>query len=464
MSDRRAAGAAARRGEGGAPRAAAPARCARRASLIGGDRRRLLGRLRDLRQPRHAVRPDQLPRHRDLRAPVVDVLVRHRPARPRRLLARARRLARHPDRRAARDAARHRRSAPRSASSPATSAASSTTSSAASIDAVLALPLIIVAVTALAALGSVELDGDDRDRRSSSRRSSRAPCAPPCSPSATSTTSRRRGCAASGRLYVMFVEILPNVLPVDPRRGDRPARLRDLRGRRRSPSSASAIQPPSPGLGACRSPTTTTLPRSGLVDGAVPGARDRVAGRRRQPRRRRRRSRCSSDERSAARAGARARRRSTSSTACAASIARCCAASRSTIERGRVVRPRRRVGLRQVDGGARDRALPAAQRARSTRARSGSTGATSSALSGAELRRAAREQVSMVYQNPGAALNPSIKVGPQVAEVVHGARRAARRGARARARRARARADRRPGLGARSATRTSSPAACSSAS
>jgi peptide/nickel transport system ATP-binding protein len=39
------------------------------------------------------------------------------------------------------------------------------------------------------------------------------------------------------------------------------------------------------------------------------------------------------------------------------------------------------------------------------------------ALSGAALRRLRSESVSMVYQNPGAALNPSIRVGKQIAEV-----------------------------------------------
>ncbi|MBA2475808.1 MAG: ABC transporter ATP-binding protein, partial [Actinobacteria bacterium] len=38
-------------------------------------------------------------------------------------------------------------------------------------------------------------------------------------------------------------------------------------------------------------------------------------------------------------------------------------------------------------------------------------------LSGGELRRLRSESVSMVYQNPGAALNPSIGIGKQVAEV-----------------------------------------------
>ena len=40
--------------------------------------------------------------------------------------------------------------------------------------------------------------------------------------------------------YIMFKEILPNVMAPDRRRGDRAARLRDLRGRRPRRSSASA--------------------------------------------------------------------------------------------------------------------------------------------------------------------------------------------------------------------------------
>ena len=38
-------------------------------------------------------------------------------------------------------------------------------------------------------------------------------------------------------------------------------------------------------------------------------------------------------------------------------------------------------------------------------------------LSGRELRELRSGSVSMVYQNPGAALNPSIRIGRQVAEV-----------------------------------------------
>src|SRR5262249_38334658 len=38
-------------------------------------------------------------------------------------------------------------------------------------------------------------------------------------------------------------------------------------------------------------------------------------------------------------------------------------------------------------------------------------------LSGRDLRRLRAEDVGMVYQNPGAALNPGIRIGRQVAEV-----------------------------------------------
>ena len=77
---------------------------------------------------------------------VVGALVRHRPARARRLLARPRRRARHPHRRAARDAARRRPRHRRSAWSPATSAGIVDDVISRVMDAVLALPLIVIAV------------------------------------------------------------------------------------------------------------------------------------------------------------------------------------------------------------------------------------------------------------------------------------------------------------------------------
>ena len=61
--------------------------------------------------------------------------------------------------------------------------------------------------------------------------------------------------------------------------------------------------------------------------------------------------------------------------------------------------------------------LPAAQRPRALRRhphRRPRRALAARAASCAELR---SESVSMVYQNPGAALNPSIRVGKQVAEV-----------------------------------------------
>ena len=76
------------------------------------------------------------------------------------------------------------------------------------------------------------------------------------------------------------------------------------------------------------------------------------------------------------------------------------------IARGRGLRARRRVRLRQVDGGARDRPLPAAQRPRHRRVDRG-RGRDLLALSDDELRATARgRRVSMVYQNPGARAEP----------------------------------------------------------
>ena len=52
-------------------------------------------------------------------------------------------------------------------------------------------------------------------------------------------------------------------------------------------------------------------------------------------------------------------------------------------------------------------------------------------LSGRELRALRSSAVSMVYQNPGAALNPSLRIGTQIAEVFTVRGVGARRGARA---------------------------------
>ena len=104
---------------------------------------------------------------------------------------------------------------------------------------------------------------------------------------------------------------------------------------------------------------------------------------------------------------------------------------------------------------------------RNGRVRSGSitvAGEDVLALSGSDLRRYRGEVVSMVYQNPGTALNPSIRVGKQLAEVFTARGIEQGRGQRALARDAarRCRSPIRPRSW--SAIRISSPAACSSAS
>ena len=69
----------------------------------------------------------------------------------------------------------------------------------------------------------------------------------------------------------------------------------------------------------------------------------------------------------------------------------------------------------EVDCCARDRPLPGTQRSRLRRVDLG-CGRDVLALGGRALRDFRAHSVSMVYQNPGAALNPSMRVGAQVAE------------------------------------------------
>ncbi len=181
----------------------------------------------------------RLPVRPDLRQPLraepaaeLGASVRHRHERSRRLLARARRLAQHPPR----SRPRRRSSATvlgtSSAFSPATSAASSTTSRAGSSTPSSSLPLIVTAILDRhrgRELGHVGRDA--RDRARSSPRSSRAPSARPCSARRELDyvqAARLRGERAH---YIMFSEILPNVMPLDRRRVHGPARLRDLRRR-----------------------------------------------------------------------------------------------------------------------------------------------------------------------------------------------------------------------------------------
>ena len=87
-----------------------------------------------------------------------------------------------------------------------------------------------------------------------------------------------------------------------------------------------------------------------------------------------------------------------------------------TIDRGRGLRARRRVRLRKDDRRVRDHALPAPERPGHRR-----IDPTWAARPARDGRRrcppAPRNDVSMVYQNPGTALNPSIRVGDQLTEV-----------------------------------------------
>ncbi len=82
--------------------------------------------------------------------------------------------------------------------------------------------------------------------------------------------------------YILFAEILPNVAAPDPGRVHRPSRVRDLRDR---DAQLPRVRHPTPvaGLGAADLRELQPDQRGVLVDDAVPGARDREPGRRRQP-------------------------------------------------------------------------------------------------------------------------------------------------------------------------------------
>ena len=86
------------------------------------------------------------------------------------------------------------------------------------------------------------------------------------------------------------------------------------------------------------------------------------------------------------------------------------------------------------------------------------------ARASSELRDYHARTVSMVYQNPGAALNPGMRDRHPGRRGVHGARRAAQGSDGARPRRARRRCRSPIPRASWAATRISSPAACSSAS
>ena len=215
--------------------------------------------------------------------------------------------------------------------------------------------------------------------------------------------------------YIMFVEILPNVLqPVivefTVRLGYAIFTIATLSlPRPRHPAAVARLGPSD--LGGLHVPVGRRL-----VADAVPGAGDRHAGDRDQPDRG-----CdgggvrpvSATATSPRPRGARPRRRLPRARRRPPG-----AAVAQLHGRGRqVVRPGRRVRLRQVDRCAGRRPLPAAQRQGDRRLGQRRRQPTCSRCPATICHRTRAGAVSMVYQDPGKALNPSIRVGRQVAEV-----------------------------------------------
>ena len=307
-------------------------------------------------------------------------------------------------RRAARDAARRRCSAPRSAWSPATSAASPTTSMSRVVDAILAIPWSSSASSR--SPRSAPRPHRDRRHRHRLHPDHRPHRARRGALRARPRLRRRpRGCATSGRRTSCSARSCPTcsapiLVEFTVRR-----RLRGLRRRHalvprlRHPAAVARLGPADlRELRACSAPATGGR--------ALPGARHRHPGRRRQPRSPTASQERASDERRARRR----RRRPRSSSRTSTSPTRVRGIDREvlrgvslSIAHGRVVRARRRVGLRQVDGRPGRHALPAAQRPRHAAARSAS--AARDLLAHARARASAGcalDAVSMVYQNPGA--------------------------------------------------------------
>ena len=206
--------AAAGRGGSAAPALAARRCCCARGAFWTGAVIVLFWVLRHLRPGAGAADPYADDLLHTLAAALGRALVRHRPARPRHLLARHRRRARHPhrshrSRRCWRRCRRHRaRAADRLRS-----AAWSTTWSGALIEVAAGAAADHRGAAGAGGARPVVRDrhrGDRADLHAADRahgarrRADRA---------RRSTTSPRPSCAAKARSHIMFVEILPNVLP-----------------------------------------------------------------------------------------------------------------------------------------------------------------------------------------------------------------------------------------------------------
>ncbi len=121
------------------------------------------------------------------------------------------------------------------------------------------------------------------------------------------------------------------------------------------------------------------------------------------------------------------------SRACASrSRARAASSRRSTASPSRVGprrgrRHRRRVGLRQVDAGARRSCASCRSRGGSSRGRVALAGRDLLGLSEREMRRVRGSEIGMIFQDPSASLNPVMRIGRQIEETIEAHRRCARR-------------------------------------
>ncbi len=190
------------------------------------------------------------------------------------------------------------------------------------------------------------------------------------------------------------------------------------------------IQPPSADWGLAISDSYGLIDGGYLVDGAVRRLRHRLPGRRRQSRGRWRAGRLR-DMSAPARLTAQSPDALTVSDlerrpiGCADATARCCASSASA---SGAARP---MGWSANPAAAnRPRHSPPCAICRATAGCAAGSilvdGRDLLALGEAELRQLRANTVSMVYQDPGRALNPSLRIGRQMAEVFAPARASAR--------------------------------------